>query len=129
SLGTSGDSPFLETLINNLSQKNILFYAAAGNEPVATPVYPAAYSSVNAVTAGRDGKVSSFANYGSFVDIMAPPSDIGVLGSQSFLVTGTSTSTAYASGWAASLFGKGLSASQVQSSIRQVSPFTFTTRP
>jgi hypothetical protein len=80
----------------------VLFFAAAGNEPVTTPMYPAAYSDVIAVTAiNRDGGIAPWANYGSFVDIGAPGSSIVSFGGQAYLVTGTSTSTAIASGIAA----------------------------
>ena len=49
---------------------------AAGNEMTKTPVYPAAYSGVLAVSAlGADYKLASYSNYGDWVDIAAPGGD------------------------------------------------------
>lgn len=102
SLGSPVDTPFLSTLIENSAKQGVLFFAAAGNEPVTTPMYPAAYPDVIAVTAiNRDGGIAPWANYGSFVDVGAPGSSIVTFGNQAYLVTGTSTSTAIASGIAA----------------------------
>jgi hypothetical protein len=102
SLGSPVDTPFLATIIENSAKQGVLFFAAAGNEPVTTPMYPAAYRDVLAVTAiSRDGGIAPWANYGSFVDIGAPGSSIVVFGNQAYVVTGTSSSTAFASGIAA----------------------------
>ena len=51
SLGTDSNSPFLYRLIQDVSNQGVLVVAAAGNQPVTTPVYPAAYPEVLAVTA------------------------------------------------------------------------------
>ena len=102
SLGSPVDTPFLSTLIENSADQGVLFFAAAGNEPVTTPMYPAAYPDVIAVTAiNRDGGIAPWANYGSFVDVGAPGSSIVSFGGQAYVVTGTSASTALASGIAA----------------------------
>jgi len=102
SLGSPVDTPFLNTIIENSSQQGVLFFAAAGNEPVTTPIYPAAYPDVIAVTAiSRNGEIAPWANYGSFVDVGAPGSSVVSFGNQAYLVTGTSSSTAFASGIAA----------------------------
>jgi len=45
SLGSSVDSPVLRDLVASAAAKGILIFAAAGNEPVATPFYPAGLSS------------------------------------------------------------------------------------
>jgi hypothetical protein len=104
SLGGQGDSQFLHTLIQNGTAQGVVFFAAAGNQPVTTPTYPAAYPEVEAVTAGNgSGQVADYANRGSFVDLMLPGTDIVPYDGQSWAVTGTSTSTAYASGIAAGL--------------------------
>lgn len=104
SLGGQGDSPFLHTLIQNASKQGVVFFGAAGNQPVTTPEYPAAYSEVEAVTAGTGpGQVADYANRGSFVDLMLPGTSIVPYDGQSWAVTGTSTSTAYATGIAAGL--------------------------
>ena len=102
SLGSPTDTPFLRTIIENSADQGVLFFAAAGNEPVPTPMYPAAYPEVIAVTAiSRSGQIAPWANYGSFVDVGAPGSSVVSFGNQAYVVTGTSSSTAFASGIAA----------------------------
>jgi hypothetical protein len=104
SLGGQGDSQFLHTLIQNASKQGVVFFGAAGNQPVTTPEYPAAYPEVEAVTAGSaPGQVADYANRGSFVDLMLPGTSIVPYEGQSWTVTGTSTATAYATGIAAGL--------------------------
>jgi len=104
SLGSPGDSPTLHTLIQNASRQGVVFFGAAGNQPVTSPTYPAAYSEVIAVTAGdRPGQLAPYANRGSFVDIMAPGTSVVPFGGQAYAVSGTSTATAFASGLAAGL--------------------------
>lgn len=54
-----------------------LVVAAAGNENVSTPLYPAAYDYVLSVGAtDKNDKRSSFSNYGTTIDLMAPGSTI-----------------------------------------------------
>ena len=104
SLGGGGDSQVLHKLIQDAAKQGVVFFAAAGNQPVTTPEYPAAYPEVQAVTAGSGpGQVADYANRGSFVDLMLPGTSIVPYDGQSWAVTGTSTSTAYASGIAAGL--------------------------
>ncbi len=104
SLGSSGDSSFLHGIITQVSQRGIPIYAAAGNQPVTTPTYPAAYPEVVAVTAsGANGQIAPYANRGSFVDMIAPGDNVVPFDGQSYLVEGTSTATAIASGLAAGL--------------------------
>ncbi|HXT13387.1 MAG TPA: S8 family serine peptidase [Candidatus Angelobacter sp.] len=108
SLGGQGDSTFLHTLIQNASKQGVVFFAAAGNQPVTTPEYPAAYPEVESVTAGSGpGQVADYANRGSFVDLLLPGTSIVPYDGQSWAVTGTSTSTAYATGIAAGLADAG----------------------
>jgi hypothetical protein len=104
SLGGQGDSTFLHTLIQNAAKQGVVFFGAAGNQPVTTPEYPAAYPEVEAVTAGNGpGQVADYANRGSFVDLMLPGTSIVPYDGQSWAVTGTSTATAFATGIAAGL--------------------------
>ena len=51
SLGSSGDSSILDLMVQQAVGDGILIFAAAGNQPVSTPTYPAADSGVMAVTA------------------------------------------------------------------------------
>ncbi|HEU6448533.1 MAG TPA: S8 family serine peptidase [Verrucomicrobiae bacterium] len=101
SLGGTGDSSILSSLIAQGESQGIVFIASAGNEPVATPTYPAAYPGVLAVTAEEHGQLAPYANYGSFVNAAAPDSSIVYLGTTPWLVQGTSVSAAYMTGVAA----------------------------
>jgi len=97
SLGGTGDSSLLESLINEGTQKGILFVAASGNTPGAAPTYPAAYPGVLAITASDpNGQLASYANDGSFVRAMEPGTSIVYLNGQPWQVVGTSTATAFA---------------------------------
>ena len=121
SLGSDGSSPFLQKMIKDSHDQGVVFFASAGNEPVATPTYPAAYPEVIAVTAGtRQGTIAPYANYGSFVDAIAPGSSLVNYNGQSWLVTGTSASSAYASGIAAGMLESscGLSGPELEAQIR-----------
>ncbi|HEY1661488.1 MAG TPA: S8 family serine peptidase [Verrucomicrobiae bacterium] len=101
SLGGSGDSTVLDSVIQQAIADGIPVFAAAGNNGVATPEYPAADSGVNAVTALQSAnQLASYANYGSFVDMALPGASVVYLGNQPFLMQGTSVSTAYATGLA-----------------------------
>lgn len=123
SLGSSGNSAFLHNVITSASKQGVLFFAAAGNQPVATPTYPAAYPEVVAVTAGnRDGTVASYANYGSFVSVVAPGNSAVCYAGQTWLVQGTSASTAVASGLAAAVADSGKTPAQVQSIVTGILP-------
>jgi hypothetical protein len=67
SLGGAGDSSVLDSVIQQAIAAGIPIFAAAGNQPVGTPTYPAADSGVMAVTATQGGQIAPYANYGSFV--------------------------------------------------------------
>ncbi len=101
SLGSDGDSPFLHTVIQDATSKNIAFIGAAGNQPVTTPFYPAAYPEVMAVTAIDQGQIASYANRGSFISLGAPGTSVVYFDNQPYYVTGTSASAAFTSGIAA----------------------------
>ena len=68
----------LKAAIEGLSSKKVIFVAAAGNDgPNAPPSYPAAYSSVVAVTAvSRDMKGYRYASRGDHIDVAAPGVDV-----------------------------------------------------
>jgi thermitase len=102
SLGSSGNSAFLHQVIQQASSQGVLVFAAAGNDPTTAPTYPAAYSEVVAVTAGtKNGSIANYANYGSFVDAVAPGNAVVYWDGQRYMVSGTSAATAYVSGLAA----------------------------
>jgi len=102
SLGSSSDSAILDQVISDAQAKGIVFFAAAGNQPVSTPTYPAALNGVWAVaaTAGNN-QFASYSNFGSFISLGLPGTSVVFLGGQSFVVQGTSPATAYATGIAA----------------------------
>lgn len=101
SLASPDDSAFLRGIIQEVSRQNIPLIAAAGNEPVATPVFPAAYPEVKAVTAVDNGQLASYANRGTFVSLGAPGTSIVYFNGQPWVVTGTSAASAFTSGLAA----------------------------
>jgi hypothetical protein len=101
SLGSEGDSAIMHDVIKDASGKGIIFVAAAGNTPVTTPFYPAAYSTdgeVLAVTAVDQGKIASYANRGSFVTLGAPGTSVVYYNGKSWYVMGTSASAAFTTG-------------------------------
>jgi thermitase len=102
SLAGTTDSAILDDIIQQALAKGVVIFAAAGNQPVASDTYPAAIPGVNAVTAlSSANQLASYANYGSFVDLALPGASVVYLGDQAYVVQGTSSSTAYASGIAA----------------------------
>jgi len=99
SLGGEGDTPYLHEIIKKGSAAGRIFIASAGNSPVTTPTYPAAYPEVIAVTAGDSkGNIASYANRGSFVDILAPGNAYADFNGRTWRVSGTSPAAAYISG-------------------------------
>lgn len=103
SLGGVTSSSMLQDLVAQVTAKGIPMFAAAGNEPVATPFYPAAYPQVIAVTGGTRNGISSYANFGSFVDVVAPDTSIVNFGNRQWYVVGTSAASAFTAGIAAGL--------------------------
>ncbi len=104
SLGGADPSPFVQRIIQAGREQGVVFLAAAGNEPVTLPTYPAAYPEVVAVTAlNRRGEVAAYANRGEFVDVAAPGFSYLTFQGRPYLVVGTSPATALATALAANL--------------------------
>jgi hypothetical protein len=123
SLGGPTDSPILESVIQPLIAAGIPVYAAAGNQPVSTPTYPAADTGVIAVTATQGSQLAPYANFGNFVSLAMPGASVVYLGTQAYVVQGTSPATAYATGVAAGTKGVDcLPWSQIQSAMQQKFP-------
>ena len=77
SWGGSYSSITAENVINYALAKNCIIVAAAGNDNVNTPFYPADFDGVIAVAAtNSSNQKASFSNYGSWVDISAPGENI-----------------------------------------------------
>jgi hypothetical protein len=109
SLSSDSSSPFLHQVIRGYSDRGVLFIAAAGNEPIVSPMYPAAYPEVLAVTAGNAaGQFAPYANRGPFIDLMLPGSGVVPFGGDLWMISGTSTATAHASGIAGALWNPGI---------------------
>ncbi|HTQ50445.1 MAG TPA: S8 family serine peptidase [Candidatus Acidoferrales bacterium] len=123
SLGSSGDSSILDDMVQQAISDGILIFAAAGNQPVATPTYPAALPGVMAVTATQNGQLAPYADYGSFVDLAATGNSVVYLNNQPWLVQGTSVSTAYMTGMAAGAkTATGQTWTQIANSLKQTFP-------
>ena len=119
-----GTALTLHNIITQGAQQGVQFYAAAGNQPVTTPTYPAAYPEVVSVTASDpNGQLASYANRGSFINMIEPGDNVVPFNGQSWLVEGTSTSTAFATGTAAGLADKaGDCADQAESLLQKSLP-------
>lgn len=121
SLASGGDSQLLHNVIATGASRGVLFIAAAGNEPTTAANYPAAYPEVLAVTAGGKNGLASYANRGDFVDVAAPGSSIIYFGGKAYMVSGTSSSTAFVSGLAAGMKSTtGASADAITSKLKEV---------
>ncbi len=121
SLGGPDASPFVHSLIQAGHDQGVVFLAAAGNEPVTNPTFPAAYPEVVAVTAlNRSGDIAAYANYGDFVDVGAPGTSYVTFWGQPYMVVGTSPATASASAMAASIAAAtGKRGAELEAAIRQ----------
>lgn len=119
SMGGDGESNLLSNIIQQSHKSGVIFFGAAGNEPTTLPTFPAAYPDVVAVTSGdKRGNIAPFANRGNFVDVIAPGVSVVDYNGESFLVSGTSASTAYMSGAAAAARAAGKDPAQVEAQIR-----------
>lgn len=131
SLGSEGDTPYLHQVIRAGADAGRVFVASAGNTPVTTPTFPAAYPEVIAVTAsdGR-GNLASYANRGSFVDVVAPGSSVISFNGQSYRVNGTSPAAAYISGAIGAMRDcSGMSLSQAAAAIQRSPARSTVTAP
>lgn len=73
SLGGTDNSETLRRAIADVQARGVIVIAAAGNDGVSTPFYPAANDGVIGVGAvDRSNAKASFSNYGDYIDIAAP---------------------------------------------------------
>ncbi|MCX2744946.1 S8 family serine peptidase [Mangrovivirga sp. M17] len=109
SFGGPSRSDIWQEVINFGVENGVTFIAAAGNSALNRNEYPAAYDGVFAVaSSGRNDQISSFTNYGYYVDIIAPGSSIYTTSfDNSYTYTnGTSFSAPIVAGAAALIKGK-----------------------
>jgi hypothetical protein len=100
SLGSTGDSSVLDTVLASAAQDGIVSFAATGNTPMNSPYYPAADPGVIPVTAlSSPGQLATYANVWSDPSMIAlPGTGQFIYDGQDWVVQGTSTATALASG-------------------------------
>ncbi|MCY7762939.1 S8 family serine peptidase [Bacillus spizizenii] len=96
SLGTTSDSKILHDAVDKAYEQGILLVAASGNDGNGKPVnYPAAYSSVVAVSATNEkNQLASFSTTGDEVEFSAPGTNITSTYLNQYYATGSGTSQA-----------------------------------
>lgn len=73
SFGSAESSVTEQVLLNTAHNNGIVLVAAAGNDNVSTPFFPASYANVISVGATDQADLkASFSNFGATVDLMAP---------------------------------------------------------
>ena len=98
-LGSTADSPFLHSIVQQADAAGLTMIASAGNEPTTDNVFPAAFPEVTAVTAGaRNGTIADYANRGNFVDIVGPGTSLIEYQDTRFIINGTSPAAAHVAG-------------------------------
>jgi subtilisin family serine protease len=77
SLGTHGSAKPLRVAVTELAAENVLVVAAAGNNGRDRAMFPAAAPEAIAVgSVGTGDVVSTFSNFGNWIDVMAPGENI-----------------------------------------------------
>jgi hypothetical protein len=124
SLSGTGDSAFLHDIIKSGYAQGVRFFAATGNDPVTTPTYPAAWPETTAITAlSRPGQIADYANRSGIATAAAPGTVTITFNNQTYLITGTSAATAFATGVAAGLLdSKKVPPSQLGAAIQKLMP-------
>lgn len=118
SFGTLENSQTLNSAVNYALGRNVILVASAGNNNTSAPQYPAAFSGV-LTTAATDllDKKASFSNYGSFIYVDAPGTNIiaSYPGGYYSIASGTSFSAPAIAGTAALI--RSLNATGVANSV------------
>ncbi|MCK9368534.1 S8 family serine peptidase [Candidatus Dojkabacteria bacterium] len=80
SVGGASGSLFESIIIDYAEDSNVVVVASSGNAGASSVLFPAAYSSVIAVGASNmDGSKTTYSNYGSNLDIVAPVEEAGII--------------------------------------------------
>lgn len=113
SLGGSMPSDLLKEAVDKAIDHGVVVVAAAGNDGMNLPSYPASYEGVIGVgSVNKDKKLSEFSTYGASTDIVAPGEDIYApyydvkKGSTFDRLSGTSMASPVVAGAAALLLSK-----------------------
>ncbi|UOQ45688.1 S8 family serine peptidase [Halobacillus salinarum] len=110
SLGGYDISKYLQDAVQRAEDNGVLVVAAAGNDNFDKSTYPAAFSSVLSVASTITGATTraDFSNYGDYINVAAPGTDIysTYLDGKYDYMDGTSMSTSLVTSLAASLLEK-----------------------
>jgi len=120
SLGAPYNSNLLQRAITYACSLGAVVVAGVGNDNSRTPIYPAAYSDVIAVAAVNEhDRKSIFSNYGEWVDVAAPGSEIlsTFLNGNYAYLSGTSMAAPHVAGLAALLASQGRRNEEIRSVI------------
>jgi len=107
SLGSYGSSSLMQDAIDYAWDHGVVVVAAAGNDGLTTPFYPAAHENCIAVAATTSSdSMASFSNHGDWVDVGAPGSGIysTTAGSSYGYMSGTSMASPFVTGLASLVF-------------------------